>query len=149
MEPDPLHKATDERNMTRKLEEYAQGKYKTAAGRNARRIASWVILHSDLLAGVTGLWELVKNADDEPGDGELLYRRFNTALDEQEDQEGLERTWTRRDESKLGLDHIALVQFRAQEVIQGPYGLQLIDVHGLHAELRTGGRRAFQEDGRK
>ena len=126
MEPDPEHEATDVRNMLRKLQEWAQGKYQRAAGRNARRVARLVIAEADYtLLGVTGFWVM---DDGKVKEGQAIYRRFNTEPEHDDMARGILQ-------SPDGSGFIDLVVTAANGIIK-PYGVELVHLNGLHVEVQ-------------
>lgn len=128
LEPDPKHAKTDQRNMLRKVEEWKQGKYKAAAGRNQRRVAAYVISNARRVSmGVTGQWWLVKRENEEPQGP--IYRRFNTQPDKARD-----RALSVRALLSEGSDFILDTQYAASDQI-GAYAVYVEVVHGLHVEV--------------
>lgn len=128
LEPDPKHAKTDQRNMLRKVEEWKQGKYKAAAGRNQRRLSAYILSTARRISiGVTGQWWLVKRENEEPQGP--IYRRFNT-----QPTEGRDRALTLDSLLREGTDFISNVETAARYQISA-YAAYLEVCHGLHVEV--------------
>lgn len=132
MEPDLAHTATEQRNMLRKVEEWAQGKYKTPAGRNARRVAALILVTAQSVSlGVNGEWYYVKREGVLDGPH---VRWFNT--DPSNERQG--RYWSYTAGAILageGDGFIAFVVEVLGQIIQH-YGAVLTQVFALQADVR-------------